>query len=140
MFYKILFKKFKTVTHNNAFLHKVNSSKALPIFTGDPLDWARFKQAYDNSTQNFQIPNQENIARLFEALKGEARETVKTLFASGSNSNDIMRTLELRFGNSKMILEKIISEFSNLPAIGSGKISLLEFASKLKNAVTSLNL
>lgn len=98
----------------------------------------RFKQAYDYSTQNFQIPNQENIARLFEALKGEARETVKTLFASGSNSNDIMRTLELRFGNSKMILEKIISEFSNLPAIGSGKISLLEFASKLKNAVTSI--
>lgn len=123
---------------NTAFMNKLTSSRSLPIFSGDPLEWRRFFQAYQFSNQASQISDAENISRLYEALKGEARETVKTLFASGSSPQEIMRILELRYGNTKIILEKIMFEFQNLPAIDSGKISLLDFASKLKNSVTAI--
>ena len=49
-----------------------------------------------------------------------------------------MQTLEMRFGNKKFILEKVVQDIYDLPTFESRKINLIEFASKLKNAVTAI--
>lgn len=47
-----------------------------------------------------------------------------------------MQTLEMRFGNPNIILEKVVIEIKNIPSIG--EIELVEFASRIKNAVISI--
>lgn len=49
-----------------------------------------------------------------------------------------MKTLELCFGKKRVILEKIVKSIKELPSMDSGKINLLQFSSKLKNAVQAL--
>ena len=123
---------------NSRLTHRITSAKSLPSFYGDPLDWIRFKQSFDLSTELGDYSDKENIMRLYDALKGEARDTVKTLFSAGNSAKDIMKTLEMRFGNSKFILSKIVNDIKELPSIDSHRITLLEFATKLKSAVTAI--
>lgn len=57
----------------------MTSVKKLPSFSGHPLDWMRFKQAFDLSTEIGNYCERENTMRLFEASTGNAREATKTL-------------------------------------------------------------
>ena len=125
-------------SNNSRLANRMTSAKSLPTFSVDPLDWVRFKQAYDLSTELCGYNNRENITRLFETLVGDAREATKSLFAAGSNASDIIQTLEMRFGNSKYILSKILNDIRELPQIDLKKVNLIEFATKLKNAVTDI--
>ncbi|OXU26277.1 hypothetical protein TSAR_002904 [Trichomalopsis sarcophagae] len=80
----------------------------------------------------------ENVNRLFVALKDDARKAVDTLLATTRNPATIMKTLELHYGNKCVIAKKILNDLKEMPSIDSGKIKLLQFATKIKNAVTAL--
>ena len=97
----------------------MTSAKALSSFSGDPLDWIRFKEAFEHSTELGNYSDRENVMRLYDCLKGDARNAVKTLFAGGNSAHDIMKTLEMRFGNFRIILLKIVNEIRSLPKIES---------------------
>ena len=119
-------------------INRMTTAKSLPAFNGDPLDWIRFKQAFDLSSNLGEYSDRENVTRLYEALKDRARDAMKALFAAGTSANEIMHALELRFGNSKLILEKLVNDIKNLPNMETKKINLLEFASILKNSVSAI--
>ena len=70
-------------------------------------------------------------------MKGKARNVVATLLATSLDTAEIMSTLELHYGNKRAIAEKIVWDLKGLPDIESGKISLTQFASKLKSANTA---
>ena len=109
----------------------------LPTFSGDPLDWLEFKLEFDLS--NHEYCDRQNWLRLYDAISGEARESVKMLFAVGISSQKIMQSLEVRFGHPTFISKRIIEEVRKLLSMYySNKISFLEFATKLKNAVTAI--
>lgn len=123
---------------NSRLVNRLTTAKALPQFSGDPLEWHHFKEAYQLSSELGDYTDRENRARLFEALKGPAREAVSTLLSSSRDANAIMRTLELNFGNKKFIAEKIVTDLKKLPHLESGQINLVQFATKLRNAVIAL--
>lgn len=126
-------------TSNTHLLNRLASKhKPLPIFRGEPLEWQHFKQAYETSTLSDAYTDKENISRLFAALQGEAREAVSPLLAIGSDSNSIIRALELKYGNKQVLARKLVKDIQDLPSIVDGKINLIDFASKLKNSVTAL--
>lgn len=129
---------FQIESSMNSNFSKSKIVKKLPEFSGDPLEWLHFKQALDLSSELGQCSDRENRVKLFDSLKGDAREAAKSLFASGSSASEIMHTLELRFGNSQIILDKIVSSVKELPRVDSGKIDLIEFATKLKNAIAAI--
>ena len=52
--------------------HRLSLTKKLPTFSGDLLDWFRFKQAFEYSIDIGEYGDRENCIRLFEALSGEA--------------------------------------------------------------------
>lgn len=85
-------------------------NKELPSFSGEPREWMYFKQVYDDSTVEGSYSDSENFARLFVALKGEARKVVSSLLATGRNANSIVKTLELRFGNKNVIARDLVDE------------------------------
>lgn len=87
----------------------------MQIFKGDWLEWLRFKNAFETSTASGKYSERENSLRLAEVLKDYAYYAVKSLYLSCKETHDIMKTLEMRFGNSKLILNKLISELRKLP-------------------------
>lgn len=124
---------------NSHLLSRLASKyKPLPVFRGEPLEWLHFKQAFETSTETDAYTDKENISRLFTALQGEAREAVSPLLATGRDADAIMKTLELRFGNKQLLARKLINDIKELPCVNAGKIRLIDFASKLKNAVAAL--
>ena len=106
----------------------------MPKFSGDPLEWSKFKLEFEIYTIVGGHSNNENILRLCEALTCNAREAARSLFVVGNHCEEIMKILEMRFGNTKLILN-IINEIKSLPNIDSRQISLIKFAMRLKNAV-----
>ena len=47
----------------------MSTSKALPTFSGDSLEWSRFKRAFEVPTLLGNFSDSENLIRLCEALK-----------------------------------------------------------------------
>ncbi|XP_054015813.1 uncharacterized protein LOC128896475 [Hylaeus anthracinus] len=117
---------------------RLKSAKALPEFSGNILEWFYFKKTFELTSELRDYSPQENVTRLVAALKGKARETVSMLLATTRDASEAMRTLELHVGDKRTIATKIVHELKELPALGSGKIKLTHFASKLKNAVSAL--
>ena len=101
-------------------------------------DWPRFKQAFFASSNLGEYSEAENAIRLYEALKNKPLDATKSLFATGHSSTEIMQALEMRFGCPKVIVSKVVNEIRALPNLDTGKMSLIEFASKLKNSVASI--
>lgn len=122
---------------NSRLVHRLTSAKALPTFSGDPIEWLHFKEAYELTSELGGFSERENIARLFRALKGEARDAVSVLLATTRDAKDVMRTLELHYGNKNIVAEKLSTEIKELPRLDSGKINIVQFSTKLKNAVAA---
>ena len=76
--------------------------------------------------------------RLSDALKDDAYKAKTALFAAGNSAAEIMKTLEMIFGNSTLILNKIITQINDLPIIDTRKTNLIDFASDLKIAVSTI--
>ncbi|OXU22528.1 hypothetical protein TSAR_015584 [Trichomalopsis sarcophagae] len=125
---------------NSRLVNRLTSAKSLPTFSGDPLEWVYFKETFTSTSDLGGYTPQENISRLFAALKGEAREAVQALLVTGRDAESVIRTLELLFGNKDAVARKIVNELKDLPAMYTGKSSLMHFAAKLKNAVCALQL
>ena len=107
------------INKDNAMLiEKIDSvSKKLPEFDGNPLDWGRFKDAFEISSNKRRFSEKENFLRLFEGLKEEPLESVRTLFIFNCKTDEIMEMLEVRFDHSKLIGQNIIKKIRNLPNI-----------------------
>ena len=48
--------------------------------------------------------------RLYYCLKGDSRNVVKTVFGGGNSVHDVIKTLDMCFGNSRKILSEIVNE------------------------------
>ena len=70
--------------------NRLHFARKLPEFSGNPLDWLHFKEAYESSAELGGYTDRENIARLYSAIKGEARGTVRTLLATSIDADSII--------------------------------------------------
>ncbi|CAK1580697.1 unnamed protein product [Parnassius mnemosyne] len=79
--------------------------------------------------------NTENMARLRNCLRGEAREVVSALLFTAKEPADIMRTLEQCFGRPEVIIDCALDDLKRLPRPGQTAQELNSFAIKLQNIV-----
>ena len=66
------------------------------------------------------------------------REAVGDFLASSRNVNQIMKTLDLHYENKSLVAKKLGEDVKNMPLLTSGKINLIQFASKTMSTVTYL--
>ena len=123
---------------DSKLVNRMFSTKKLPTFSGDPIGWVKFKQAYELSTKLGDYSDSENAMRLSEALKDDACKATTALFAAGNSAAEIMKALEMRFGNSIVIINHLISQIDELPRIDARKTNLVEFATDVKSAVSAI--
>lgn len=109
-----------TGSANQRLVTRLTASRDLPAFDGDPLEWPRFKLAFEASTTLGRYSDDENVSRLFNCLKKEARDAVAALMIVPADLSQIMETLQLRFGNPELVARKIGREIKRLPHLGSG--------------------
>ncbi|XP_047998807.1 uncharacterized protein LOC125236151 [Leguminivora glycinivorella] len=127
-----------TQSANTRLLSRLATSKDLPLFSGESLEWIQFKKSYEQSTKLCNYSDTENIARLEKCLRGEAKETVSSLFTTDTSPRAILEALELRFGRPDLIINKILSQIKKLqPLPQAYHVELVNFAVKVRNYVAA---
>lgn len=123
-----------------AAINKPHYNRELPIFTGDPLQFIAFKSIFTQSTDLMKLDDSQNLLRLQTALKGRARECVSGLLMSPSNVKDIMKSLELLFGNPNQIILHTVADVRRMKELKESldPLELLRFACQVKNLVATV--
>lgn len=120
-------------------INRLVSSKESLSFSGNNLEWLRFKRAFEQSTESGGYTDRENVIRLYNCLRGEARDSVESLMLTCESADEILKALELRFGSKDIAIRKLLNNLRDLPRLQSGDIDLVAFASEVKNNVVALN-
>ena len=111
----------------------------LPEFSGVPEEWPMFSTAFNNSTTVYGYNNFENCVRLQRALKGDARESVKSLLIHPDNVNMVMEQLRFRYGRPEMLIRCQLQQVKEIQPIGESAIDrLVPFAVKVQNLAAFL--
>lgn len=116
-----------------------HANKGNLTFSGNPLEYLRFKRAFQQSTVLGNYSDLENVSRLYDCLKGEAKEAVEGLMYSTESANEIMKSLDLLYGRKDIILLKLVEILRNLPRLNTGEVGLISFAGSVKNCVVAMN-
>ena len=108
----------------------------LPSFDGTPAEWPVFIQIYESSTNTCNYTDAENLARLQNSLKGNAKTLVQSLLALPANVPTIIETLKLHYGRSDLIIETLIDQVQALPSVD--ELHLSDFAVAVQNLFTTI--
>ena len=73
----------------------------LPTFRGDALDWPSFIKRFRTTTEESQISDEVNLNRLNAALRGPARDLVRSLLDNPCYVYDIIELLEDTYGSKR---------------------------------------
>ncbi|XP_073838192.1 uncharacterized protein [Musca autumnalis] len=111
----------------------------LPNFSGVPEDWPMFSTAFEHSTTAYQYNNFENCVRLQKALKGDARECVKSLLIHPDNVNTVMEQLKFQYGRPELLIRGQLKQVREIPSISENAVEkLVPFAIKVQNLAAFL--
>lgn len=112
----------------------------LPRFSGKAAQWPIFISVYRQSTTAFGYSDLQNIFRLQKCLEGDARLAVESLLMSPENLENLLQTLELRFGRPEQLCNDQITRIREHPIIREHQYELLiSFSSHVSNTVAFLN-
>lgn len=88
----------------------------LPTFWGEPETWINFHRQLKKSTELCGCTEEENILRLQKKLRGKAKEAVESLLVTSCSFDEIIGTLEKRFGRPQMIMKFLIQKARSVAA------------------------
>ncbi|KAJ6639535.1 hypothetical protein Bhyg_12281 [Pseudolycoriella hygida] len=109
-------------------------TKDLPFFYGKPEDWSIFHKRFVNSTELCGYTNGENLDRLQKCLKGSAHDAVRDLLLDAESVPDILKTLEMLFGRSELIVKNLLKQIRLLPNPKVDNLnSIITFALDVRN-------
>ncbi|XP_053956165.1 uncharacterized protein LOC128861814 [Anastrepha ludens] len=87
----------------------------------------------------YNYTNLENNQRLQKAVKGEAREVIKSLLIHPDNASAAIEQLRFRFGRPEQLIQSQLRQARDLPNISENALSkLVPFATKVRNLATFL--
>lgn len=110
----------------------------LQYFDGDPREWISFRANFKDTATYFS--NIENVARLRKAIKGQARDSVKSLMYTTQNPDEILQALERRFGRPTFLIKSEIEALEKIPPMSSEITGIGSFASAVANSVNTIKL
>lgn len=123
---------------SNSLIRRMAAGKSLPAFDGDILEWPSYKRIFIESTKKIGFSEGENLIRLQESLKGVAKQTVASLMVTAADTSEIMKVLQLRFGNPTVVASRITTELKTLPNTYGVGIDFITFATTVRNVVAAL--
>jgi hypothetical protein len=92
----------------------------------------------NETTQLYKISAAENVARLRNCLRGDAREAVSSLLATVTDPAQIMLTLEQCYGAPEIVIDRAMEQIKKLPKPSGAAAELNAMAIKLQNIVVTI--
>ncbi|XP_049302713.1 uncharacterized protein LOC125775825 [Bactrocera dorsalis] len=115
-------------------------TKELPKYDGKPSEWPMFYAAYNQTTEVCGFSDEENLLRLRQALEGPALKAVKNLLLHSSCVNQVMATLQMRFGRPELIISVLQRQICELPPPSESHLeSIVDFAVEVQNICTTMS-
>jgi len=106
----------------------------LPTFWGEPETWINFHRQLISSTNLNGYTEEDNILRLQKCLKGKAKDAVESLLVTSCSVDEIVKTLQNRFGRPHTILKSLMNKARNVePPNDRSMESIMDFAIAVKN-------
>lgn len=136
---KVLVEELKATKNESSIYLKRQALQRLPKFRGDPTDWPRFSAIYRETNRAGEFTNIENTTRLLEALEGPAKSLVQSRLINPDSVNEAWGLLELTFGNSNVIYDRLIADLMAAKAPKDGnRTTFTEFSMKVSNLVSNV--
>ncbi|XP_058465784.1 uncharacterized protein LOC131439138 [Malaya genurostris] len=111
-------------------------SRDLPKFSGDPLEWPLFINAFESTTMMCGIQQDENLARLQKSLVGSAREKVQSILTLPAAIPEIIQTLRDECGRPEQLVHCLLVKIRHAPPPNINKLdTLINFGREVKNLV-----
>lgn len=111
----------------------------LPEFYGQPEEWPKFIVSYTETTHCYSYTQLENLTRLQQALKGDARAKVEAYLIHPSGVDHVIRTLEFHYGRPDIMIRSQIAKVRAFPSITGKKMSeLVNFSTLVANLTVFL--
>ncbi|CAK1549334.1 unnamed protein product [Leptosia nina] len=126
----------EALSHNATMTTQPRYIQELPVFEGDSTEWTAFQVVYDNTASLFSPVH--NMARLRNAIKGEARESCKSLLYSSMKPEDVMEALRRRYGRPDLLVMAEVKKLESIPPIGHSPRELCNFANSISNSVAAI--
>ena len=109
-------------------------------FFGNPLEYSSFFQQFNASIGTSSLPEVSKFSYLKSLVRGEAAKAIGGFALTDENYTHALHTLEERFGKKTLIIDSLMSEFTDLKPIleirnTKGLRSLLD---KVKIGIRSL--
>jgi len=121
------------------FVARQSQECKLPYFGGKPIDWPLFLHHFNQSTKDCGLTPAQNMAHLEQSLKGEARNSVKALMIVPTNTSEVMRRLELRYGRHDYVIQALVELAKKTPTHKDSKLeSIMDYANAIVNLVTKV--
>ncbi|XP_045487974.1 uncharacterized protein LOC123689933 [Pieris rapae] len=108
----------------------------LPIFEGDSSEWTAFRVVYEDTSPMFS--DVQNMARLRKAIKGTARESIKSLLYSEAKPEEVINALRRRFGRPDALVLAELEKLKALPGTTENPRDICVFASQINNSVAAI--
>lgn len=109
----------------------------LPIFDGCSGEWLAFRTVYEDTALLFS--DVQNMARLRKALKGAARESVRSILYSECTPRKVMDSLRCRFGRPDALVLAELERIKGLPRTTENARDVCVFANAISNTVATIN-
>ncbi|XP_055626607.1 uncharacterized protein LOC129768750 isoform X2 [Toxorhynchites rutilus septentrionalis] len=112
-------------------------SRELPKFSGDPLEWPMFINAFESTTTMCGIQPDENLARLQKSLVGNAREKVQSILTLPAAIPEIIATLRDECGRPEQLVHCLLVKIRHAPPPNVNKLdTLINFGREVRHLVT----
>ena len=135
--------KRKPKDKNATILELISLPKpSLPEFSGDPLDYHFFINAFESVIGEAQIPDSAKLNRLFDVCKGRAKAAIRSCAAGDPKEGykKARKILKSRFGDEYVISEAFVSKLTTGPPIKQHEISALQdFLEDIQSCVETLS-
>lgn len=103
-----------------SLLLKTPQNLKLNDFDGSScLEWHYFLLQYNTSTEKYNLSNGENLMRLNDYIKGEARQKVDLLLKSSENPAHVINILDNEYGGNDRIVKEIIKRIHDIKKVNS---------------------
>ncbi|KOB64721.1 polyprotein [Operophtera brumata] len=117
--------------HQPAYMHE------LPVFDGSCGEWLAFRTVYEDTAPLFS--SVQNMARLRKAIRGPAKEAVRSILYSECAPSEVLESLRRRYGRPDALVLAELEKVKNLPRTTENARDVCVFASVINNTVATIN-
>ncbi|XP_044760254.1 uncharacterized protein LOC123317711 [Coccinella septempunctata] len=123
----------------DAFFARQSIERECPIFDGKSEDWPIFISHFRKISTMCDFTKEESMMKLQKCLRGEAKQAVAGMMISPENIEQVIKTLEMRFGRPDQIIDTILDKLKTFYPIRENDMEkIIQFASYVNSLVSTI--